>query len=332
MPVPERPLVGKVALVAGATRGAGRGIAVALGEAGATVICSGRSSRATGAATSGRSETIEGTAERVSAAGGVGIAARTDHLREDEVRALAQRIRDEHGGLDVLVNDIWGGDADIEWTARFWQMDVERAWRVIETAIKTHLVTARHAAPLLIERAKAGHGTPLLVEVTDGDTYQYRGQFAYDLVKTSVIRMAFGMAHELKRHGVAAVAVTPGFLRSEAMLDHFGVTRETWRDAAKQDANFLHSETPLFVGRGVAALAADPRVMERTGKVVASWTLSDEYGFTDEDGARPHWGRHFAATYGERAQRPLDDAFYAYWQPPAALDEMMENAFGKPDE
>ena len=318
MPDTSRPLAGKVAVVAGATRGAGRGIARALGEAGATVYCTGRSTRAAGPSPMQRPETVDETAEMVTRAGGVGIATRVDHLREDEVRALFARVRDEQGRLDVLVNDIWGGDALVEWSAKFWELDTDLAWRVVETALRTHLITARYATPLLM-------GTPgaLLVEVTDGDTYQYRGQLVYDLVKTSVIRLAFGMARELRPHGVAAVAVTPGFLRSEAMLEHFGVTRETWRDGAKRDPNFIASETPLFVGRAVAALAADPHVMRKSGRVFASWTLSDEYRFTDEDGARPHWGRHFAKTYGDGEHRALDDAFYRYWEPPGLLDEMM---------
>lgn len=321
-----KKLAGKVAVVAGATRGAGRGIATALGEAGATVYCSGRTSR-DGSVGMGRPETIEETAERVTAAGGVGIPARTDHLREDEVRALFARVRREHGRLDVLVNDIWGGDHAVEWGAPFWTLDMPRAWGVIETALRTHLITARHGAPLLVERRQ---GTPLLVEVTDGDSYSYRGQLVYDLVKTSVIRLALGMGVELRPHGVSAVAVTPGFLRSEAMLDHFGVTEATWREGAKKDPNFIASETPLFVGRAVAALAADPAVMRKTGRVHASWTLSEEYGFVDEDGSRPHWGRHFAKEYGADAMPRCDDAFYRYCAPMARLEELVpRDAEGK---
>lgn len=315
-------LAGKVALVAGATRGAGRGIATALGEAGATVYCTGRSTR-DARSPMDRPETIEETAEGVTAAGGRGIPVRVDHLRDDEVRALAERIRREHGGLDVLVNDVWGGDAGMEWTKRFWEIDVDRAWRVVETALRTHLVTARHAAPLLFGRSG------LLVEVTDGDSYVYRGNVVYDLIKTTVIRLAYDLALELRPKGVAAVAVTPGFLRSEAMLDHFGVTEASWREAVDQDPNFAASETPLFVGRAVAHLAADPRVMERSGRALASWTLSDAYGFPDADGSRPHWGRHFRASFGEDAVRPLDDAYYAYWKPFDGLDELMEDAFGE---
>lgn len=318
-------LSGKVALVAGATRGAGRGIATALGEAGATVYCTGRTTRSA-RSPMGRPETIEETAERVSRAGGRGIAVRVDHLEEGEVRALVGRIRAEHGGLDVLVNDVWGGDAAIEWGRRFWEIDVARGWGVVETALRTHLITARHAAPLLMARKG------LLVEVTDGDSYAYRGHLIYDLVKTAVIRLAYGLAHELRPHGVAAVAVTPGFLRSEAMLEHFGVTEATWRDAARRDPNFIESETPLFVGRAVASLAADPDVMRRSGRVHASWTLSDDYGFPDADGARPHWGRHFAKAYGANEQRRLDDAFYAYWRPMEDLEAIVQQTAGAPGE
>lgn len=325
-----KPLEGRVAVVAGATRGAGRGIATALGEAGATVYCTGRSTRGA-IATPGRTETIEETAERVTRAGGVGIAVRVDHRDDAAVRALFDRVRQEHGALDLLVNDVWGGDADIEWNTRFWELDMDRQWRVLETALKTHLVTARHGAPLLMERAKRGGPTPLLVEVTDGDTFQYRGQLVYDLIKTSVIRLAYGYAHELRRRSVAAVAVTPGFLRSEAMLEHFGVTEANWREGGKKDPNFLASETPLFVGRGIAALAADPHVMRDSGRVLASWTLGERYGVRDADGTRPDWGRQFVATYGRESMRPLDDAFYAYWAPPAMLDEMLDAAFPRKD-
>lgn len=313
-------LSGKVALVAGATRGAGRGIATALGEAGATVYCTGRTTRSH-RSSMGRAETIEETAERVDAAGGTGIPVQVDHLDEAAVRAVMARIEREHGGLDLLVNDVWGGDPDIAWGSKFWDLDMAASWRVVETALRTHLITARHAAPLLMKRPGS-----LLVEVTDGDSYSYRGNLVYDLVKTSIIRLAFDLATELAPHQVGAVAVTPGFLRSEAMLDLFGVTEATWREGAKKDPNFIASETPLFVGRGVAALAADPRAPERAGRVVASWTLSERYGFPDADGARPHWGRHFAATFGASNMRSLDDAFYGYWAPMEGLDEMLKDA------
>ena len=314
----DRPLSGKVAVVAGATRGAGRGIAVALGEAGATVYCTGRSTRGH-VATAGRTETIEETAELVTAAGGTGIPVRVDHLIEGDVAALFQRVAREQGRLDVLVNDIWGGDAHIEWDKRFWEQDLERGFRMMRTALHTHLITARHGAPLLLARPGG-----LLVEVTDGDGFQYRGTLFYDLVKTSVIRLAFAFNEEMAPRGGTALAVTPGFLRSEAMLDHFGVTEANWREGAKRDPNFLESETPRFVGRAVAALAADPHVARKGGRVWASWTLSDEYGFTDADGSRPHWGRHFAKTFGDDAYRPADDRFYWYWGTSDELKRVFE--------
>jgi NAD(P)-dependent dehydrogenase (short-subunit alcohol dehydrogenase family) len=285
-----RPLVDHVAVVAGATRGAGRGIARMLGAAGATVYCTGRSVRGRGA-TSGRPETLEETAELVTAAGGRGIAVRVDHLVEDEVAALAARVaREQDGRLDVLVNDVWGGDALTEWGVPFWEASLEKGLALLRTAVDTHLVTSRHLAPLMVARRRG-----LIVEITDGDTLGYRGALFYDLAKLSVIRLATAMAEELAPHGVTALAVTPGFLRSEAMLDHFGVTAGTWRDAIAKDPHFAASETPAFVGRAVAALAADPDVHRRTGGLYASWTLAEEYGFDDEDGTRPHWGRHFAA-------------------------------------
>ncbi|MDR7418806.1 MAG: SDR family oxidoreductase [Armatimonadota bacterium] len=295
----RRPLAGKIAVVAGATRGAGRGIACALGEAGATVYCTGRSTRqgrAAGAtprpsspfALADRPETIEETAERVTAAGGTGIAVRVDHTDEDAVRALFTRVRSDYGRLDVLVNDIWGGDELSEWGAPFWELSPAKGRLMLERAVYTHLVTARYGAPLMVEQ-KSG----LIVEVTDGKDDAYRGNLHYHLVKTAAIQLARGMAEELRPHGVAALAVTPGFLRSEAMLEHFGVTEANWRDGATRDPHFIASETPLYVGRGIAALAVDLRVHEKSGRVFGSWDLADEYGIRDADGSRPHWGRYY---------------------------------------
>ena len=293
----DAPLSGRVALVAGATRGAGRGIAVALGEAGATVYCTGRSSQrhtrparrsdASPFDLAGRPETIEETAALVDAAGGHGIALRIDHTDEIQVEALVSRIERDEGRLDLLVNDVWGGDALTEWGVPFWELDLAKGRTMLERGLVSHLVTSRHAAPLMVE---AGSG--LIVEITDGERLDYRGTLFYDLVKTSVIRSAFAMAEELRPHGVAAVAVTPGFLRSEAMLDYFGVTEATWRDAVAHDLNFVHSETPRFVGRAVAALAADPEVMASSGRVWSSWGLAHRYGLRDLDGSLPDWGAH----------------------------------------
>jgi NAD(P)-dependent dehydrogenase (short-subunit alcohol dehydrogenase family) len=292
-------LAGKVALVAGATRGAGRAIAVALGEAGATVYGTGRSSRegpprpggagASPFALAQRPETIEETAQRVTAAGGRGVAVRCDHTDPAQVMALVARIRAEQGRLDVLVNDVWGGDELSEWGRPFWQLSLEKGLAMLQRAVHSHLITARLAVPLMLER-----GAGLVVEITDGDGAYYRGTLFYDLAKLSVIRLAFAMAEELRPHGIAALAVTPGFLRSEAMLEHFGVTEATWREGAAQDPNFLASETPAYVGRAVAALAADPGLAAKSGGLFSSWGLQAEYGYTDADGTRPDWGAHAA--------------------------------------
>jgi len=219
----------------------------------------------------------------------------------------------------VLVNDVWGGERLIEFGRPFWETDVQNGLRMLDNALATHLITARHALPLLLARPGG-----LVVEVTDGDHGCYRGMLAYDLVKDAVIRLAYGLHMEVRGQGATALAVTPGFLRSEEMLDHFGVTAHTWRDAAAQDPNFLHSETPRFVGRGVACLAADPERARLGGRVWASWTLADRYGFPDADGARPHWGRHLRALFGDRAPPPLDDGFYRYWG--ASLLELLAEA------
>ncbi|HVG28384.1 MAG TPA: SDR family oxidoreductase [Pyrinomonadaceae bacterium] len=285
-------LEGRVAVVAGATRGAGRGIARALGEAGATVYCTGRSVRGKRIAKrrtkanafdpDARPETIEETAEMVSAHGGVGVHARVDHTDEREVRALFRRVEREQGRLDVLVNDVWGGDHLTEWGKPFWECSLEKGLKMIERAVLSHVITSRHGVPLMV-----GQKRGLVVEITDGDGLYYRGQFFYDFVKAAVIRLAFAFAEELRRHRVAAVAVSPGFLRSEAMLEHLGVTEENWRDGAKKHPSFIESETPLLVGRGVAALAADPKVLKKSGKVFGSWTLAREYGLTDADGRQP---------------------------------------------
>ena len=282
-----------IAVVAGATRGAGRGIARALGEARATVYCSGRSVRGQ-PATLGRDETIDETAELVTSAGGRGIAVRTDHTVEREVEALFSRVREEQGRLDVLVNDVWGGDAITEWGKTFWEVDVAQGFTLIERAVHTHIITSRHGVPLMLE----GEGG-LIVEITDGAFQGYRGQLFYDLCKTSVIRLAYAMAIELRDHPITALALTPGFLRSEAMLDHFGVSEDNWRDAIPKDPHFAQSETPWLVGRAIVALATDPDVHTRAGRAWAAWELSRHYGFTDIDGRQPHWDDYMDRVIGE---------------------------------
>ncbi|MFF5303891.1 SDR family oxidoreductase [Streptomyces sp. NPDC013161] len=284
------PLEGKVALVAGATRGAGRGIAVELGAAGATVYVSGRSTRAQRSEYD-RPETVEDTADLVTAAGGQGIAVPTDHLDPSAVRALVDRIDDEQDRLDILVNDIWGGEHLFAWDTPVWEHDLDKGLRILRLAVETHAITSHHALPLLL-RWPGG----LVVEMTDGtaeynrDTY--RVSFFYDLAKTSVLRMAFALGHELGRRGATAVALTPGWLRSEIMLDQFGVREDNWRDALAQVPHFAISETPRYVGRAVAALAADPQVARWNGQSLSSGGLAPVYGFTDLDGSRPDAWRY----------------------------------------
>lgn len=296
-----RNLTGQVALVAGGTRGGGRGIAVQLGAAGATVYVTGRSSAA-GRSDLDRPETIEETAALVTAAGGTGIPVRVDHGEPGEVRALADRVAAEQDGrLDVLVNCVWGGDPLTDWEHPLWEQDLDTGLRLLRRAVETHVITSRFALPLLVAR-----GRGLVVEVTDGNTARYRGSFFYDLAKSAVIRLAFAQAAELRPHEVAAVALTPGFLRSEAVLDHFGVTEDTWRDAVAQDPHFAYSESPAYLGRAVAALAADPNIMDKSGRALSTAGLYREYGFTDADGTQPdfaaHWAEALVDEYG-----PLGD-------------------------
>lgn len=301
-----KPLEGRIAVVAGATRGAGRGIAMMLGEAGATVYCTGRSVRGR-PATGTRPETIEETAELVDARGGRGIAVRVDHTVESEVAELFARLKREQGRLDVLVNDVWGGDDLTEFGQPFWKLAPEKGRLMLDRGIYSHILTSRYAVPLMLERDRG-----LLVEITDGDSFGYRGNLFYDLVKLSVIRLAFSMAWELRRHPITSLAVTPGFLRSEAMLEGFGVTEANWRDATAKEPHFIASETPFYVGRAVAALAADPNVAKKAGRVFSSWQLAKEYGFKDVDGQQPDWGEYFRKTFG-RSYSLADEAAYATW-------------------
>ncbi|MCT9142449.1 SDR family oxidoreductase [Streptomyces violarus] len=300
------PLKGKVALVAGATRGAGRGMAVELGAAGATVYVTGRSTRSRRSEYD-RPETIEDTADLVTEAGGQGIAVPTDHLDPAQVRALVERIDGEQGRLDLLVNDIWGGEKLFGWDVPVWEHDLDNGLHLLRLAVETHAITSHHALPLLL-RNPGG----LVVEITDGtadynrDTY--RNSFFYDLAKTSVLRMAFALGHELGPRGATAVALTPGWMRSEIMLDGFGVQEENWRDALERVPHFAISETPRYVGRAVAALAADPDVARWNGQSLSSGGLAQVYGFTDLDGSRPDAWRYLVEV--QDAGKPADTSGY----------------------
>ncbi|MED4162457.1 SDR family oxidoreductase [Halalkalibacterium halodurans] len=284
-----KPLIGKVALVAGATRGAGRGIAVELGAAGATVYVTGRTTRERRSEYN-RPETIEETAELVTNAGGTGIAVPVDHLDPQKVEALVSQIEREQGKLDVLVNDIWGGELLTEWNAPVWQHSLDDGLRMLRLAIDTHLITSHFALPLLLK------SRGLVVEMTDGtaeyNREHYRQPLYYDLAKTSVLRMAWGLAQELQPHECTAVALTPGWMRSEIMLDHFEVTERNWRDATIKEPHFVISESPRFVGRAVAALASDPNVSRWNGQSLSSGQLAQVYGFTDLDGSKPDCWRY----------------------------------------
>jgi NAD(P)-dependent dehydrogenase (short-subunit alcohol dehydrogenase family) len=307
-------LKNQTALVAGGTRGAGRGISVELGHAGATVYVTGRTTRDTRSPMN-RPETIEETAELVTAAGGTGIPVRVDHSEPGDVAALIRRIEQEQGHLDLLVNDVWGGDPLIDWEARFWDHPLEDGLRALRQAVETHIVTSWHAVPLML---KGGGG--LIVEVNDGTGGEgYRGNLFYDLAKFGVVRLAKAEAAELAGRGITVVCVSPGFLRSEAVLDHFGVHEDNWRDAVSDDKNtnaghFGASETPRYIGRAVAALAADPEVGRWHGQAFSTGPLAREYGFTDLDGSQPDFWRHFSEfleaegiTYGEYAERMTPD-------------------------
>ena len=299
------PLAGRVALVAGATRGAGRGIAVQLGAAGATVYVTGRTTRLQRSEMN-RPETIEETAELVDAAGGRGIAVQVDHLVPDQVRDLVARIDREQGRLHVLVNDIWGATT-MEWNKSVWESTLEIGLRTLRLAVDTHAITSHFAIPLLIR-----HPGGLVVEVTDGtDEYNattYRVSFFYDLAKAAVNRMAFALAHELPPHGATALSLTPGWLRSEAMLDAYGVTEERWRDATRISPHFAISESPAYVGRAVATLAQDPDVSRWNGKSLSSGQLAKVYGFTDLDGSQPDAWRYL--TEVQDAGKPADVTGY----------------------
>ena len=296
-----------IALVTGATRGAGRGIAVALGEAGFTVYCTGRSTRERRSEID-RPETIEETAELVTAAGGEGIAVAVDHLEPEQVHALVERIGREQGRLDVLVNDVWGAEHLFEFDAAVWEHDLPNGLRLLRLALDTHLITSHHALPLLL-RTPGG----LVVEMTDGtaeyNAAHYRNSMFYDLAKTAVTRMAWGLAQEVGPRGATAVALTPGWLRSEAMLDIYGVTEANWRDATQRVPHFCISESPRYVGRAVAALAPDPDVARWNGASLSSGQLAHVYGFTDLDGTRPDCWRYMAEVVDRAGAAPGDDGY-----------------------
>jgi NAD(P)-dependent dehydrogenase (short-subunit alcohol dehydrogenase family) len=303
-----RPLRGKVALVTGATRGAGRAIAVELARAGAAVYATGRSSRSGGPSEIGRPETIDETGELMAAAGRDGVALRVDHLDPDQVRDLAGRIEAEHGRLDILVNDIFGGDRYAQFGTTVWEHDLPGGLRMLRMGVDTHLITAHEMLPLLIR-----HPGGLVVEMTDG-TAEYNSQYRhdvgiyYDLVKAAVQRLTMAFGHELRPYQATVVAVTPGWLRSEMMLDHFGVTEATWRDATEREPHFCISESPTFVARAVAALAADPGVARWAGQSLSSGQLAPVYGFTDTDGTQPDCWRYI--TEVQDAGRPAGDQGY----------------------
>lgn len=301
-----KPLDGKVALVAGATRGAGRGIAIELGAAGATVYVTGRTTR-TQRSEYNRPETIDETAELVSNAGGRGIAVQVDHLDPNQVQALIARIENEQGRLDILVNDVWGAEYLAQWNVPVWDHSLEKGFRMLRLAIDTHIITSHFAIPLLI-RNKNG----LVIEITDGtaeyNDKNYRISLFYDLAKASVIRMAQSLAHELLPYKCTAVAVTPGWMRSEIMLDHYGVKEENWRDATVTEPHFIISETPRFVGRAVAALAGDSEVARWNGHSISSGKLAQVYDFHDLDGSQPDCWRYLVEV--QDAGKPANASGY----------------------
>jgi NAD(P)-dependent dehydrogenase (short-subunit alcohol dehydrogenase family) len=303
----SKPLEGKVALVSGATRGGGRGIAVALGEAGATVYATGRSTRERRSEVD-RPETIEETAELVTEAGGEGIAVAVDHLDPEQVRALIERIDSEHGRLDVLVNDVWGAEHLFQWDTPVWEHDLDKGLRLLRLAIDTHVITSHHALPLLVRRPGG-----LVVEVTDGtaayNADHYRVNLFYDLAKTSVTRVAWAQAQDLRPYGGTAVALTPGWMRSEQMLENHRVSESNWREATERSPHFCISETPRYVGRAVAALAGDPEVARWNGQSLSSGQLAQVYGFTDLDGTRPDCWRYMVEVVEREGASPGDAGY-----------------------
>lgn len=311
---PSRPLNGRIAVVCGATRGAGRGIAVALGEAGATVYCTGRSSRATGGPVAGvyrgRPERIEDTAALVSAAGGRGIALRVDHGAAAEVEGLADRLRADGGRLDLLVLDFWGDEAAVPFGTPFWDVPLSAARATVDGTLWPHVITLRALVPLMRSTQPAAGVPPLVVEVAEGTQLYYRGQLFYDLAATTRLRLTYALAEELAAHAIAVVGVSPGYMRTEHALEAFGVTEANWRSAATSDAGWQRSESPAFIGRCVAALAADPGVAGRAGHTFGSWELAGDYAVDDLDGTRPDFGAYFRE---QRAGSPLPTRTTVRW-------------------
>ncbi len=308
MDAATKNLEGQVALVAGATRGAGRGIARALGEAGAKVYCTGRSRPGSPSAYN-RPETIDETAELVSKAGGHGIAVQVDHSRDDEVNDLFARIQKDEGRLDIVADSVAGETSALGAWASAWETDLSQGSAALEQVLLSHLITARHAAVVMRQQERG-----LMVQVVEGDlSYGSGGNILSDVVKSGLKILAFRVAYDLKNYKVVAVAVTPGFLRSESMLNYFGVTADNWRDGAKKDPHFLYSESPLFVGRAVVALACDKNRLARSGGLFSSWELARDYGFTDEDGTTPDWGVHFREILPTMSGFAEGYRFHAQW-------------------
>lgn len=301
----NKPLAGRVALVAGATRGAGRAFAIELGAAGATVYATGRSTRDQRSEID-RPETIDETAQIINSAGGNAIAVACDHLNREQVAELVSRIEAEQGHLDILINGIWGGDHITGWHDKMWEHDLDKGFHMLELAIKSHIITSHYALPLVIKRPGG-----IVFEITDGNTQfnsEYRGTFFYDLAKVVPQRMALGLAEELAPFGVTALALSPGWIRSENMLDAYGVTEENWRDGTKQSPHFCITETPHYVARVAVALACDPQVSRWAGQSLASWDLAAEYDVYDLDGTQPNFGKYYAEV--QLPDKPANDAGY----------------------
>lgn len=286
----DNMLEGKIALVAGATRGAGRGIAIELGAAGATVYVTGRTTKSKKSEYN-RAETIEETAELVNSTGGTGIAVNIDHTVPERVESLYETIQKTHGRLDILVNDIWGGEGRTAWDVPIWEQDLSQGLHVLRNATESHIITNHYLLKLLIQ-----HPGGVLFEVSDGTlaynlTHYRCNCLFYDLSKIIVNRMAWSLSIELEKHQCTSIGITPGWLRSEMMLDHYKVTEETWKDAIANEPGFAESETPRFIGRSIAYLAADHNVHRFNGKSVTAYDVSQVYGFTDLDGRQPNcWG------------------------------------------